>query len=63
MHPTRTREALCFRSFAAILALVVALTFSLMVPATARAATTGSDGLTISGTPAATVQIGHLYTI
>ena len=34
----------------------------LLVSASARAATTGSDGLTISGTPAPSVQIGHLYT-
>jgi hypothetical protein len=39
-----------------------ALALGLAVGATARAATTGSDGLTISGTPAAYVQIGHLYT-
>ena len=40
---------------------MMALAFCLMTPASARAATTGSDGLRISGTPAASVQIGHPY--
>src|SRR6185312_2327435 len=62
MRSISTREALWLRGFAPIFALMAALTLSLMAPATARASTTGSDGLTIGGTPAAYVQIGHLYT-
>src|SRR6185437_12630031 len=57
MHNTYTREA---RGFALLLAPAV-LALSLFSPASALAATTGSDGLTISGTPAAYVQIGHPY--
>jgi hypothetical protein len=60
MHPKFGHGAPCRRNLL-VFSWLGALALTLLGAASARAATTGSDGLTISGTPAAYVQIGHPY--